>query len=65
MTIIVNGQARELTGRETLAGLLLVLSPSTPFAVAVNAEFVPRVAYSEHRILSGDRIDTVHPMAGG
>ncbi|MGB7467570.1 MAG: sulfur carrier protein ThiS [Candidatus Acidiferrum sp.] len=36
-----------------------------PFAVAHNEEFVPRGAYDACRISPGDRVDIVHPTAGG
>jgi sulfur carrier protein len=49
----------------TLAALLSQLSPAVPFAVACNAEVVPRGSYEQCRIQPGDRIDIVHPAAGG
>ena len=42
-----------------------LLSPTAPFAVAHNEEFVPQANYGECRIGPGDRIDVVSPMAGG
>ena len=34
-------------------------------AVAVNETFVPRTAWAERRIESGDRLDVVAPIQGG
>jgi sulfur carrier protein len=65
MFVIVNGQTHPLPEPRTLAALLLSLSPSAPFAVARNEEVVPRETYEECRIDPGDRIDIVHPSAGG
>jgi sulfur carrier protein len=65
MFVIVNGETRSLPEPQTLTGLLTLLSPKTPFAVAHNEEFVPRSDYDSYRISSGDRIDIVHPTAGG
>jgi sulfur carrier protein len=65
MSVIVNGQIKPLPEPQTLAALLLLLSPSYPFTVARNEEFVPRTAYAECRICPGDRIDIVHPTVGG
>lgn len=65
MFVIVDGQTRPLPQPQTLATLLLSFSPSVPFAVAVNGEFVPLCAYEDCRIDSGDEIDIVHPTAGG
>ena len=49
----------------TLAALLRLLSPSAPFAVARNTEVVLHSVYEDCRIEPGDRIDIVHPAAGG
>jgi sulfur carrier protein len=65
MFVIVNGQTQPLPEPRTLAALLFTFSPSAPFAVARNREFVPRGTYKDCRIDPGDRIDIVHPTAGG
>ncbi len=65
MFVIVNGQTRPLPEPRTLAALLVLLSPPAPFAVAHNEEFVPRGTYDMCCISPGDRIDIVHPTAGG
>jgi sulfur carrier protein len=65
MSILVNGQRQPLPEPQTLAALLAILSPPRPFAVARNGDFVPRTTYEQCRINSGDRIDIVHPTAGG
>ena len=65
MFVIVNGQTYPLPEPRTLAALLRSLAPLAPFAVARNEELVPRTTYEECRIDSGDRIEIVHPMAGG
>lgn len=65
MFLIVNGKPHPLPEPPILAELLRSLSPTPPFAVAQNEEFVPRGAYEICRISAGDRIDIVHPSAGG
>jgi sulfur carrier protein len=65
MSVIVNGELQPLPEPRTLAALLLRLAPVAPFAVARNEEFVSRATYDECRIDPGDRIDIVHPTAGG
>jgi sulfur carrier protein len=65
MFVTVNGETRPLPEPQTLAALLISLSPKNPFAVAHNEEFVSRGDYEECRISPGDRIDIVHPTAGG
>jgi sulfur carrier protein len=63
--ILVNGKAHPLPEPRTLAALLRFLSPAAPFAVARNEEVVPRETYEECPILAGDKIEIVHPTAGG
>lgn len=65
MFVIVNGQTYPMPEIRTLAALLLLLSPAAPFAVARNAEVIPRGTYEQCHIESGDRIDIVHPTVGG
>ena len=65
MFVIVNGETRSLPEPQTLTALLISLSPRAPFAVAHNEEVVPRGDYEACRISPGDRIDIVHPTAGG
>jgi sulfur carrier protein len=65
MFVIVNGQRHPLPGPRTLAALLVSLSPPAPFAVALNDEVVLRGSFEDCWIHPGDRIDIVHPAAGG
>ena len=65
MYVIVNGHTHLLLEPRTLAALLRSLSPSVPFVVARNDEVVPSGAYEACHIDPGDRIDIVHPAAGG
>lgn len=65
MFLSVNGEPHPLPEPPVLAELLRLLSPRAPFAVAQNEEFVPRGTYEVCRIFPGDRIDIVHPTAGG
>ena len=65
MTILVNGQRKPLPNPQTVSALLLMIAPPAPFAVAQNGDFVPRALYEECIVHAGDRIDIVHPTAGG
>ena len=65
MFVFVNGKIHPLAEIQTLADLLRSLSPSPPFAVACNEEVLPRGTYEECCIQPGDRIEIVHPTAGG
>jgi thiamine biosynthesis protein ThiS len=65
MPVIVNGQICSLSLPQTLGALLRFLSPLGPFAVALNEEVIPRGAYEKCNVFPGDRIEIVHPAAGG
>jgi len=65
MFVIVNGKTHALPEPRTLEALVRFLSPAAPFAVARNQEVIPRGTYKECLISPGDRIDIVHPTAGG
>jgi thiamine biosynthesis protein ThiS len=65
MFVIVNGNIYPLPEPRTLDALLRFLAPLAPYVVARNEEFVPRGTYEECCISPGDRIDIVHPTAGG
>lgn len=65
MFVLVNGNAHPLPEPPTLAELLLSVSPPAPFAVALNEEFIPRGTYEKCLVHPNDRIDIVHPTAGG
>jgi thiamine biosynthesis protein ThiS len=49
----------------TLENLLRLVQPQRPYAVARNEEFVPSSAYAKCKLVDGDRIEIVHPSAGG
>jgi thiamine biosynthesis protein ThiS len=65
MFIVVNGHSRPLFRPQTLSALLLSLSPWSPFAVALNDEVILRESFEECWVYPGDRIDIIHPTAGG
>ncbi len=65
MSVFVNGLPQPLPEPQTLAALLLALSPPAPFAVACNGDFVPRCTYADRGLQAGDTIEIVHASAGG
>jgi sulfur carrier protein len=65
MPLSVNENAVVLPNPPTLEALLQTLAPQRPFAVAHNGEFVPKAEYTSHELNDGDRIEIVHPSAGG
>lgn len=65
MDIQVNQKPLSLPDQATLADALSAFGARPPFAVAVNGEFVARGQHAQRVLLPGDRIDVVHPVAGG
>lgn len=66
MRVTVNGESRDLDAALSVAQLLYALRvPATRVAVEINEEVVPRDAYPERRVASGDRVEIVHFVGGG
>lgn len=70
MHISVNGELTELNGSGEKAPRLDRVLVDLGYgdrkvAVAVNETFVPRTAWADQLIESGDRLDVVAPIQGG
>jgi len=66
MRIVVNGQPVEVSDGASLEQLLGELNVPRQFtAVALNREVAPRSGYATTILREGDRVEIVHPMAGG
>lgn len=65
MDIQVNQKPLSLPDHATLADALSAFGARPPFAVAVNGEFVARGQHAQRALEAGDRVDVVHPVAGG
>ena len=66
MTIRVNGEAREVPDRITVADLIrLVGLGSAACAAEVNRSLVPRTRHSETPLSEGDSIELVSLVGGG
>lgn len=66
ISIVLNGESREVPAGLTIRGLLDHLGVRGPHvAVARNAELVPRSEYGAARVAEGDRIEVVHAIGGG
>jgi thiamine biosynthesis protein ThiS len=65
-TFTVNGRERPLEPGETVADLVARLGLAGGYAlVERNGEPVPRSAYPETRLESGDTVVVARPVAGG
>ncbi|HEX8861449.1 MAG TPA: sulfur carrier protein ThiS [Actinomycetes bacterium] len=68
MTVLVNGQAREVGAGVTVGGLLTALGhdPSgAGIAVAVNGEVVPRGAWPTTALGERDQVEVLGAAQGG
>ncbi len=66
LSLQLNGEARGFDGPLTVAGLLTELGLDTrKVAVERNLEIVPRSAYAEAWLASGDSLEIVHFIGGG
>ena len=66
LALEVNGEAQQVPGPCTIAGLLEHLDlGGKRVAVAVNADVVIRSLHSEHLLAAGDRIEILEAVGGG
>jgi sulfur carrier protein len=68
MTIVVNGETRELPDRTTVRGLLDALDVpggERGLAIAVDAEVVPRGEWDTTELDEGARVEVLRAIQGG
>ncbi|MGH8042458.1 MAG: sulfur carrier protein ThiS [Rudaea sp.] len=66
LTIVLNGQPRQLTPGCNLLELLDKAGyAGRRIAVEINREIVPRSLHAHRQIRDGDRIEIVHALGGG
>jgi sulfur carrier protein len=68
MMIVLNGERAEISGGETLAGVLDglgVLPGQRGVAVAVDGEVVPRAQWSSFELPEDARVEVLSAMQGG
>jgi thiazole synthase len=66
IAITLNGQPQELPDNHTVADLVAQqIGDGAGVAVAVNDAVIPRRAWAETRLVDGDRVLLVRPVAGG
>lgn len=64
--ITLNGQPRELTGDNTVAAAVALLTTTDKgCAVAVNDEVIPRPDWSSRSLSAGDRVEVLTAVQGG
>jgi len=66
VTVVVNGQPKELPGPITVAELLGRLKlPGRGVAVELNLHIVPRTEHASRTLVDGDRLEIVSLVGGG
>ncbi len=65
MTLIVNGEPREVTARNLEEALQALDYADAIVATALNGEFVPARKREAVALSEGDRIEIVAPRQGG
>lgn len=66
MTIFINGEARELDGVSTLAGLLDALDlPKQRVAIELNKQVIRKHDWDSTEVSENDRVEVVHFVGGG
>jgi len=66
MTIFINGEARELDGVSTLAGLLDALElPKQRVAIELNKHVIRKQDWVTTEVANNDKVEVVHFVGGG
>ena len=65
MRVRVNGEEREIASSSVQALLAELDYEGTHFAIAVNYDVVPKNAWAERLLNSGDEIEIITPRQGG
>lgn len=66
MTIFINGEARDLDGVSTLAGLLDALElPKQRVAIELNKHVIRKQDWDSTTVADNDKVEVVHFVGGG
>lgn len=66
MTIIIDGDEREVPDGATVTEVLRILTEPAPHVlVELNGTHVPPERQGETRLEPGDRLEIIHPAFGG
>jgi len=65
MKLVVNGEQKEFSEVTHVLSLLNLLKAREPYAVAVNAQFVPREQCDVLLLNEGDQVEILSPIQGG
>lgn len=65
MKVMINKLQYELPLGASLADAISVIQPASPFAAAINRQFVPKTSYSQTRLQPDDDVEIIRPVTGG
>jgi sulfur carrier protein len=65
MRVTVNGEARDIAATSVEALLRELDYEGTHFAIAINYDVVPKRAWAETVLKTGDEIEIITPRQGG
>ena len=66
ISIYFNDEVQQIESNQSLHDLLMQNNHAEQhFAVAINNQFIPRMAYSTTLLNPNDRVDIIVPMQGG
>jgi sulfur carrier protein len=65
MRVIVNGEHREIEASHVDALLSELDYEGTHFAIALNFDVLPKSAWAQTQLKSGDEIEIITPRQGG
>jgi sulfur carrier protein len=65
MRVIVNGEHRDINASHVDALLSELEYEGTHFAIALNFDVLPRSAWAQTPLKSGDEIEIITPRQGG
>lgn len=65
ITIEFNGEPKNLAENNLQEAINILQLDKNNFAIAINEQFIPRSAYANTELQSGDRVELLVPMQGG
>jgi sulfur carrier protein len=65
MRVIANQIPRELPSNSRITDLLAIVEAKSPYAVAVNLQFVPKTRHAEYILQENDQVEIIAPVTGG
>jgi sulfur carrier protein len=63
--VLINQAPHELPANATLVDAVQRVGIASPFAAAVNLQFVPKSQYASHVLQPNDQIELIAPITGG